>query len=48
MQVNFVGQDLQRHSIIRWQFRLQRPGLADDSLWRGPSAGVPCAERFNV
>ena len=47
MHVEFVGQDLKRHSIMRWPLRLQRPRLADDSLRRGPSAGIPGAERFD-
>ena len=46
MHVEFVGQDLKRHPIMRWPPRLQRPRLVDDSFWRGPSAGIPCAERF--
>ena len=46
MHVEFVGQDLKRHSIMRWPLRLQRPRVADDGLWRGPSAGIPGAERF--
>ena len=41
-----VGQNLKRHSIMRWPFRLQRPCLADDSLRRGASAGIPGTECF--
>ena len=44
VHVEFVGQDLKRHSIMQWPLRLQRPRLADDSLRRGPSAGIPGAE----
>ena len=47
MHVELVGQDLKRHSIMQRPLRLQRPRLADDSLWRGPSAGIPGAERFD-
>ncbi len=46
MHVEFVGQDLKRHAIMQWSIRLQRPCLVDDGLWRGPSAGIPGAERF--
>jgi len=47
MHVEFVGQNLKRHSFMRWPFCLQRPRLGDDSLWRGPSAGIPRAECFD-
>ena len=47
MHVEFVGQDLKRHSIMSWPLRLQRPRLTDDSLWRGPSAGIPGSECFD-
>ena len=46
MNVEFIGQDLKRHSIMHWPLRLQRLRLADDGLWRGPSARVPRAKRF--
>jgi hypothetical protein len=47
MHAEFVGQNLKRHSVMRWPFRLQRPRLADDSLWRWSSAGIPGAECFD-
>jgi hypothetical protein len=46
MHVKFVRQGLKRHSIMQWPLRLERPGLVDDSLRRGPSACVPGAECF--
>jgi hypothetical protein len=35
MHMEFVGQDLKRHSIRQRPLRFQRPRLANDSLWRG-------------
>ena len=46
MHAELVGEDLKRHSVMQRPLRLQRPGLADDSLWRGPSARIPGAEGF--
>ena len=46
MHVEFVSQDLKGYPIMRRPLRLQRPGLADDSLWREPSARIPGAECF--
>lgn len=47
MHVEFVGQDLKRHSIMQRPLRLQRPRLANDSLRREPSAGIPGTECFD-
>jgi hypothetical protein len=47
MHVKFVGQDLKRHPIRQWLFRLERLCSADDNRWRYPSAGIPCAEGFD-
>jgi hypothetical protein len=46
MHVEFVGQDLKRHSVMRRPLRVQSSCLADDGLRCGPSAGIPRAERF--
>jgi hypothetical protein len=44
--VELVCQDLEEHSILPGALRLQRPCLGDDCVWRGPSAGIPGAQRF--
>jgi hypothetical protein len=45
MHVEFVGKDLKRHLFVQGPLCLQRARFVDDSLWRGPSARIPCAER---
>jgi len=46
MDVQLVGEDLQWHPILRRALRRERLCSADDGLWRGPSAGIPGAKRF--
>jgi len=46
VNVEFVGKDVKWHSITQWPLRLQCPGSTEDSLRRGPPAGIPRAERF--
>jgi hypothetical protein len=47
MDVEFVGQDLKRQSILLWPFRVERLGSSDNCRWRGPAAGIPRAECFD-
>jgi hypothetical protein len=35
MHLEFVGQDLARHPLLRWLLSLQSAGSLDDRLWRG-------------
>ena len=49
MHVEFVGQDLKRHPIIRWPLRLRHPRLADDGLWRvRPEVGQQQVSRLTM
>jgi hypothetical protein len=47
MNVEFIGQDLKRHSIMRWSFRRERLCLDDHSSWCGSSARIPGTKRFD-
>ena len=47
MYVEFVRQDLERHEVMQWPLRLQRPRPLYDGLWCEPSSGIPSAECFD-
>jgi hypothetical protein len=46
MNVEFIGQNLKRHSTMRSLLRRERLRLDDQSFWRGSSARIPSTKRF--
>jgi hypothetical protein len=47
VNLEFVGEYLKRHAIMRGPLRRERPRMPDERVWRAPSARIPCAERLD-